>query len=337
MFVAQVWLSFLGGAVAVEPVEIDGPWTRGSYATVAHDGDRLHAAWLDDDDKLRYATSEDAGATWSKSRTVAHRVESGDNGQIRPELVVAATGPAVGFVRNGQPTLATLEHGRWHVRFVRSTAPGSGSLMDVGVVGGVPVVVWLDTRRDPASHVSEVRASVGDREELVYDGGSDGVCMCCRPVVADVAGIPTVAVRDADGALREARVFARDTTGAWVDQGAATHGGWSPGGCPSDGPVVTAAGHVLISDGRTGERAVYDGDEAVVAVEGAAVVQPRSVGEHRVWVEASAGRLRLVADGVQLAEAAGRLEPGDPIVIDGALWVPWQGDRAHLTVLPATR
>lgn len=42
----------------------------------------------------------------------------------------------------------------------------------------------------------------------------------------------------------------------------------------------------------------------------------------------------MVRDGPRaptvIATTAGRMEPGDPITVGSEVWIPWQGDVAHV-------
>ena len=68
---------------------VSGPWASGTYLTLAADSLLVHAAWIEQE-QLKYARSADGGRSWSQSETVAPKVESGDSGQIRPELGLSA-------------------------------------------------------------------------------------------------------------------------------------------------------------------------------------------------------------------------------------------------------
>ena len=67
--------------------EVSGPWTNGSYITLATDmWDQVHVAWVEDE-SLLYATSSDQGGTWTHPEMLVPWVDTGDAGQIRPELL----------------------------------------------------------------------------------------------------------------------------------------------------------------------------------------------------------------------------------------------------------
>lgn len=306
------------------PRVVDGPWRDGAYVAVAAGPDgSVHAIWVDRD-VLSYARAPSPDAPFAAPERVTDGVVAGDGGQALPAIEVGPGGPVLAFARHERPHLATRGDAGFVVTPLSTATAGHGMLLDLALVAGEPLVAWLDTRRDPARHVTDVYAWWGGREHVVYADGSDGVCMCCRPAAGVIDGRPTVAFRDADGDRREVRRLSWDGA-AWVDHGAVTAGGWSPGGCPADGPIL-ADGHVWVSDARDGRRRVYRDDVAVTDAGDA--VQPRVAAGRLLYVSAAPGALRLLADGGELAAATGRLEPGDPIAVGDRVWVPWQGERA---------
>lgn len=316
-------------AVAVaEPRTVAGPWTAGAHPALAADGDEVQAVWVEAD-VLRWSRSGDRGATWDPPEAVASDVIAGDGGQALPALVVVGEVPMVAYAAANRPWLAVRGHGEWERRALSTAERGAGVLLDLAVVDGRPLVVWLDSRRDPDHHVQDVYAWWDGQEEPVWTDGADGVCMCCRPAAGVVDGRPAVAFRDADGELREVRLLVRDDAG-WTDRGV-TAGGWSPGGCPADGPIFTSGGDLVVSDGRSGQRRLYRRDVALAAADDVQMLQPRPLGDELAWVEATAGASSLVAAGRVLATTPGRLEPGDPVRVGDEWWIPWQGEAATVT------
>lgn len=324
---------------------VAGPWVYGSSVTVAagqlDGGPVVMAAWLQGE-QLLVSSSTSAGAEWTVPLVVDTGVQAGDGGQIRPRMVLttAADGtlfPTLAYAIGGRPQLAMLEGGAWATRALSGPSPGSGALLDIGVVRGEVVVAWLDTRRDPENWVSDVYAWYRGSEELVYSDLGDGVCVCCRPAVGEWQEQPAIAFRDQDGPNREVRVVVHDR-GAWSDVGLVTHGGWAPGGCPSDGPVFDQ-GEVLVSDGRDGTRRLYRKEVLVSGAGEAPALQPRAVAGARLWIEPSAAGQRWVldrGDGVPetVLLTAGPLESGDPVMVGDELWLPWQGDQAGVLAVP---
>ena len=307
--------------------EIQGPWAAGAYATLATEDDTLHVAWLEGE-VLRFASSNDRGASWSEPELVAEGVEAGDGGQMIPVLAVSATGPVLAYTHNHRPWLATRAGGAWTTQSLSVAEVGMGALLDLAVLDGNPFVVWLDTRRGPEAYTTDVYAWIDGEEEVVYVDDADGVCMCCRPEAGAFEGRPAVAFRDAAGDLREIRVLVRGAAG-WEDRGVATSGGWSPGGCPADGPLLVD-GKVVMSDGRDGTRRIYQDDVAVTSTGTSQALQPRAVGGRLFHLEAVPGEVRLVEGVDVLARESKRLEPGDPILVGDEVWLPWQGATAHV-------
>jgi hypothetical protein len=67
------------------------------------------------------------------------------------------------------------------------------------------------------------------------------------------------------------------------------------------------------------------------------MLQPRALPDASLyaWVEATSGKSNFVVrDGPAapevVATTSGRLEPGDPVVVGGEVWLPWQGETAHV-------
>lgn len=305
--------------------EVTGPWQGGDYVDLAVSGPDVHAVWLQGAD-LYYSKLPAAPVR------VAGAVESGDGGQIRPQLLLAEGAPSVlyttaaGLFRAGPgndwaPTKVSPEGARGP--FLADFAAGPGGVHVVGLVqAGAATQVFVDGK-------------------VVFTGGSDGVCMCCKPSITAVGAEWVVDFRDAEGLLREMRAL-RSTNGVtWTDAGSSTKGGWSPGGCPADGPDRSQSA-LLVSDGRSGRRVIYSvdhtGERALPAVDPTAqMLQPRSVpdGSLVAWVEAVSGQNRLVVrDGpgrpTVVTQTPGRLEPGNPVVVGTEVWLPWQGDHARV-------
>ncbi|MCB9758816.1 MAG: hypothetical protein H6739_03170 [Alphaproteobacteria bacterium] len=304
-----------------------GPWEGGAAIAMVATGPRsLEGAWNGPvilmvswarDGVLETSSSFDNGRGWSKPFTVHSPVDLGDGGQIRPMMALGRDGPVIAFAADGVPMMATRGAEGWSAIPVAPDA--QGALVAAGQADGEAVIAWLDTRRGAA----DVWARVGDVVGPVFVDDDDGVCACCRPAVGEVDGLPAVAFRDAEGPLREARLAVFD--GAWQDRGRVTTGGWSPGGCPTDGPVFDGP-DVLISDARDGTRRLYRGDAPVPTTEGWGATQPRVAGGSLVRIETSPERSRVVIDDLPLIGSETTLELGDPIEVPGAVLVPWDSD-----------
>lgn len=315
-------LFFLQVALAAE---VSGPWAGGDYVDLAVNGAAVHAVWLKAGELL-YSELPAAPIV------VARAVESGDGGQIRPQLVLADGRPVVMYTTAEGLFRASSTEG-WAPRRVSPEGARGPLLGDIAA--------W-----QKEVHVAGLVQVGGATQvfvdgKVVFTGGADGVCMCCKPAILAMDGGWRVDFRDAEGLRREVRsLFSTDAV-TWKDEGAVTGGGWSPGGCPADGPDRSRAA-LLVSDGRSGRRQVYNvdhtGERAVPSADPAAqMLQPRSVpdGSLVAWVEAVPGESRLVVrDGpgtpTVVARAPGRLEPGNPVAVGTEVWIPWQGDRAHV-------
>ncbi|MFZ5482241.1 MAG: TolB family protein [Myxococcota bacterium] len=284
--------------------ELDGPWKKGAYVDFAVAGEVVHAVWVEGD-TLRYAK----GPKWSKPKTIAEKVETGDGGQIRPQVVADGT-------------VVYTSGGSVHAR----AAGGEDRVLGAGELVGADAggVVWLDR----SSGRSVVRV---DGVE-VYASGDDGVCMCCAPAILARPDGLAVAVRDADGPRRDVRLLVREGS-TWNDRGDVTKGAWSPGGCPADGPALTSDA-VLVSDARDGARRIWKatagGEEKLPLLhEGWQQVQPRATPDGRIvtWVEVAEGKAELVlleGGSPMRVAAATSIEPGDPVVVGSELWLPFQ-------------
>ncbi len=308
--------------------EVEGPWKGGAYVDLAVAGAEVHAVWLKKD-ALWYAAGKGA------PELVATGVMSGDGGGIRPEVLVNAGSVTVLYSTAGALIKRLKAGNGWTEQTVSPPDVAGPFLAAIApVAGGGAVVAGIGGGHH--------RSTVFVAGKTVYEGGDDGVCMCCKPsLVADGSGYQLV-FRDADGRRRDNRRLVSEDGLTWTDAGEVTHGGWSPGGCPSDGPVATAT-TVVVSDGRTGRRIVYEidraGEKALSALDPKAeMLQPRTLPDASLttWVEAVPGKSTLVVrDGPgrpqAVATTAGRMEPGDPVAVGSEVWIPWQGDVAHVT------
>jgi hypothetical protein len=303
--------------------ELKGPWSaKGAYVDLAVAGDVVHAVWVEGD-ALRYAK----GPKWSKAKTLATGVSVGDGGQIRPQVLVAPDHVEVVYTSGGKVISRIGVEGVWG-----TVTHGTGELAAVTMGADKPAVAWLD--RESGASVVRVQG------EVAFASGDDGVCMCCAPAILQRPDGLTVAVRDADGPRRDVRLLVREGS-TWNDRGDATKGGWSPGGCPADGPALTNDA-VLVSDARDGTRRIWKatatGEEALPALNaGWQQIQPRATpdGQLVTWVEATEGKAELVlleGGSPSRVAAATSIEPGDPVVVGRELWVPYQAERAVVMV-----
>lgn len=283
----------------------------------------VSAAWLSGQ-TLRVSTSLNGGHGWYPPTTVLDGVHLGEGGEGRPSLGMGS-GRVLAAVAVGEPPRPVLAERRGADWSVTPLSEGAqGGLLAMGMVQGDPVIAWLDTRDGQGG--PELYAWMDGQEALLYSDGGDGLCACCRPAVGEVDGMPAIAVRDAEGPLREARLFVWDGA-AWQDRGQVTHGGWSPGGCPADGPAFDG-GQVLISDARDGVRRIYRGDEALPVGEGWQAVQPRAVGGVPAWLEVREGRSRVVVAGQEALLMERALTLGDPVPLGSGLLLPVQSSGA---------
>lgn len=328
-------LVFAALAAPVPPAwsELRGPWTGGAWVDLATSPDgSVQAVWIDAGGTLRWA----AGPDWAAPETVAPAAEAGDGGQIRPQLAVDGAGRAVVlYVAGDRARLARRGPQGWSHADV-APAAGNSALADLAVVDGEPVVAWL------AATGGASVAWVGGVE--VYRSGEDGTCPCCKPDLLARADGLTLAVRDADGPRRDVRLLVR-RGGAWTDQGDATTGRWSPGGCPADGPALTMDA-LYVSDARDGRRRIWRVDAAGEAAlplrdAGAEAVQVRATpdGQAVFWTEVKPGSAELVMlEGgapMRVTGVAGSLTPGEPVVVGRELWIPTDGDAARVWVQSA--
>lgn len=305
--------------------EVPGPWAGGDYVDLAVEGAEVHAVWLKGTEL--YYSHLPAPAV-----RIATAVESGDGGQIRPQVVLA-NGNATVLYTTAAALYVAAASDSWSPRLVSPQASRGPFLADIATAGG-------------AVHVAGLVHAAGATQvfvdgKVVFSGGADGVCMCCKPSIVAIDGGWRVDFRDAEGPRREVRSLSSADGEAWADRGPATAGGWSPGGCPADGPDRSQSA-LLVSDGRSGRRVVYSvdhtGERPLPSADPTAqMLQPRSVpdGSLVAWVEAVPGENRLVVrDGpaapTVVARTSGRLEPGNPVVVGAEVWLPWQGSGAHV-------
>lgn len=319
-------------AFAALAADLAGPWDKGSYLDLAISSGAAHATWVEGD-KLRYTV---IGGT--RVEDVATGVLSGEGGGVRPDIVVAPDGtPHIVYsTANGVHRAQRKTSGDWQQISVATGKAKGESLTAVTLdkAGGLVVAAIV---RESGHSVVYVNGS------MAYEGGADGVCMCCKPALFTRAEGVTLAFRDADAKRRDVHWLRMSAGTGWLDLGDATKGGWSPGGCPADGPFLTET-LLLVSDARDGKRKVYEvtsrGERILSPLDPAAeMLQPRALpdGSLLAWVEATPGKLNyVVQDGpntpVVVATSDGRFEPGDPIAVGTEVWLPWQGDTAHLTI-----
>lgn len=307
--------------------EVAGPWQRGHYADFAVAGAEVHAVWLEGD-TLFYAKGAAA------PERVAAGVESGEGGEVRPEIVLA--GGKVVVVYSTTKALVKAE---------RAGASWSSVVVSPAGAKG-PFQAAIAARADGVVVVAGIAwngktSAVFVDGKSVFEGGADGVCMCCKPAVTARDGGFVLAFRDADGNRRDIRTLASGDGKVWKDEGDATHGAWSPGGCPTDGPTLTDT-TLLVSDARDGKRKIYEVDRygehpLPAATDAAERMQPRALADASLtaWVEAIPGKSTLVVrDGPgapqAVASTPGRMEPGDPVAVGADVWLPWEGETAHV-------
>ena len=319
-------LAFLAPLAFAQDV-VTGPWVKGEYVDLAVVGSDVFAVWLEGG-TLFLAKGTDA------PEVVARDVETGDGGQLRPEVMASEGSLVVLYSDKKALKLARKKGSAWTAATVSPMGAAGPFLAAMAPKpGGGAVVAGLAWN----GRASEVFVD----GKVVFRGGTDGVCMCCKPALFARSEGWVLAFRDADGLRRDIRTLSSQDGSTWKDDGEATHGGWSPGGCPSDGPGLTAT-TLVVSDGRLGKRTIYEvdrfGEHALPAADGLAErLQPRALPDAslHVWVEATPGRSNLVLrDGpgapVVIATTSGRMEPGDPVAVGSTVWIPWQGEAAHV-------
>ncbi len=319
--------------------DLPGPWASGEHVDFAVAGAAVHATWSEAG-TIRYARIDDN----SPPELVGTGAVVGDGGQMRPEVLVVPRGRPVVVYSTAEGIQVAQRNEGWAAsRLGGASAP---ALFAATARGGTLLVSWIasDGQRSSVYVGTQKPKKEGGNLSLVdmlYKGGADGVCMCCKPGIASREKEVVVAFRDAEGNKREIHQFSSRDTTRWADMGVTTRGGWAPGGCPADGPVVTNTA-ILVSDGRSGKRRVYavsgrDERELPPLDPDAEVLQPRALpdGSLVAWVEATPGMNRLVVQDrggapTVIAETATRMEPGDPVVVGDDVWFPWQGERAHV-------
>lgn len=314
--------------------DVPGPWTKGSYVDFVQIEKDQYEVWLEGN-TLYFAESTGLSSPHTPL-AIAQNVEAGDGGQIRPEIVAGTDALYILYSTTTALVVARMAStvGPWATTTVSPPGAKGPFLATIAPKKGGGVVV--------AGLASNGKASeVFVDGKVVFSGGADGVCMCCKPALfARKEGL-VLAFRDADGKRRDIRTLTSPDGITWTDAGEATHGAWSPGGCPADGPALTDT-TLVVSDARDGKRKIYEvdrfGEHALPAADGTAeMLQPRALPDAslNVWVEATAGKSNLVVrDGpgapTVIATTNGRMEPGDPVVVGSEVWIPWQGDLAHV-------
>jgi hypothetical protein len=310
--------------------DIAGPWEKGAYLDVALGGGAAYATWVEGD-KLKYAA---IGGT--KVEDVTSGVLTGDAGGVRPDMVITPDGvPHIVYsTSRGVQRASRKGSGDWQLTSVSTGKAAGESLTAVTLDKAGGLVIAAIVRNGE-------RSEVWVNGALAFDGATDGVCMCCKPALFTRTEGVILAFRDADGKRRDVRWLRMSAGSGWFDLGDATKGAWSPGGCPSDGPFLTDT-TLLSSDARDGKRKIYEvttrGERSYAPINPAAeMLQPRSLPDASLvsWVEATPGKQELVVrDGpnapVVVATSTGRMEPGDPIAVGMDVWIPWQGETAHL-------
>ena len=80
----------------------------------------------------------------------------------------------------------------------------------------------------------------------------------------------------------------------WEDRGPQTHGGWAPGGCPTDGPAWLGE-TPIVSDARDGTRKLYRGEVVIPGSAGWQITQPGVVHDVVIRLGSCPDRSRVVA------------------------------------------
>ena len=127
-----------------------------------------------------------------------------------------------------------------------------GTPTEHGFVSSYPVaggtgLVWLDGRNTPDKGMTLRSATLSTSgvpsEKTVID---DWVCDCCQTDVAITESGPVAVYRDrTDDEVRDIYV-ARQLKGVWQPGTPISNDGWVIAGCPVNGPVIDAAGKLVV-------------------------------------------------------------------------------------------
>ena len=289
---------------------VQGPWLTGSRVALASTGPRdlqggwagpsiVIAAWQQGDE-LWTSSTMSAGRGWTPPLLIDRGLETDEEGQARAALGIAMGRPVAAYSSGGVPRIAERSGEGWEARPVSEEA--RGERVELAVLDGEPVVLWLDSAR------GGVWILMNGVEEQVSD---QSTMDCVRPALS-VEGAARVAFRDAEGSVWHMR---RSEEGWGVVE-------TLPGRPVCDGPAFGGERLLQAEDG-----VLYAGGVEVLAVEeGWGIDAPRAAGGLLAWREQSGDRDRVVLGGQSLLTREGSVVLGDPVVVAGDLWLPFDGD-----------
>lgn len=243
-------------------------------AAFAADG-TLWVAWVDDS-HVYVGSSKDVGKTFSPAVRVSPDGESIDaNGEARPKIAVGPKGEVyVSYTRKGERPFTG------DVRFSRRLSDGgfaepltvnddglaTGHRFDTLAVSpsGDVHLVWIDKRDlETAKQKGQPYEGAALYGTVSRDAGKtfspnrkvkDGICECCRLVLAWDGATPVLFWRDIlDGGIRDHSIARLDDVAPPVVR-RATDDGWAINGCPHHGPALA------IGDDGTWHLAWFTGD-----------------------------------------------------------------------------
>jgi hypothetical protein len=288
---------------------VNGPWLQGSGLALAATGPRdleggwagpsiVLAAWIQQE-ALWTSSSMSAGRGWTPPLRIDGPVAESADGQARVEMGIASGRPVVAYSSQGVPRLASRSGEGWEGQPLSELA--RGDRLDLVVRDGEPVVAWLDTAR------GGVWILLDGIEEQV---SAEAALACARPAVS-ASGPLQVAFRGVEGHVWRMR---RSDEG-WIEDEI------RPGRAACDGPAFDGERLLSTEDGD-----LYVDEEALLAIEPEWTIdQPRAAGGLLAWREQRGGADRVVLGGQSLLTREGELTLGDPVVVAGEIWLPFQG------------
>jgi hypothetical protein len=257
-------LGCTGGADrAAEPIPVPAGDGSGEYSLTADATGIPYLSWVDTIPRghaLRFSMLTSSG--WSQPRTVA----SGDNWFVnwadKPSVVAMPDGTLAAhwLVNNGtregaygygiRIALSKDRGATWQEAFAAGTDnvteySGFVSLFwESGRVSAVYLTPKLPLTLDGAEHVmtlSAVRFGADQTPQPVQIADAD-TCSCCTTAVAQTPRGTVVAYRDHEpGEIRDIAVV-RFEQGRWSAPVPLHRDGWHINACPTNGPVLAAAG-----------------------------------------------------------------------------------------------
>lgn len=294
--------------------------------------------------EVRYATSVDAGKTFTKPVVVARVAKMALGMRRGPRIaatrdaviiaaVVEADGPGGAAGSKAEPGRVvawrstdggkTWSSGTTLNRVVGSAREGLHAL--AADERGVVKCVWLDLREGEMTvygATSEDSGAKWSADERVVRSPAKSICTCCHPSLAIGGDHALVMWRDDIAGARDMYL------GAWEGSGGASPGNarklgkgtWILEQCPMDGGAIAIDEEGRVTTVWTRAERVYACDERNVEALVGPGVQPWAAGgrrgAHVVWLQKRPGKLMYRAAGelesVALASAA-----SDPVIASG--------------------